>query len=131
MSFKLSQFCRDVGRFKEIIAEMYARITKMEYKLQKLYDVRKKILEFRDGNCVELIERCDIHIKSLIDDIIVEREAYGSLYEINVEMQSPMPQLTTNTYVVQPVQSPSFYYVERDHSTTENTEHFEHSCELI
>ena len=89
MILNLPQFCRDVSRFKEIIADTYLQVSKMEHKLHKLYEVREKIdtfiVEEEDCNdsAIDLLETCENNIFYLTELLVDKRDHLRTLLEID------------------------------------------------
>ena len=88
MTLNLPQFCRDVSEFKEIIADTYLQVSKMEYKLHRLYEVREKIdtfiVEEEDCNdrAIDLLETCENNIFYLTELLVDKRDRLRTLLEI-------------------------------------------------
>lgn len=89
MTVNLPQFCRNVSEFKERIADTYLQVSKMEYKLHKLYEVREKIDEFiieeEDYNdrATDLLRKCENNIFHLTELLVNKRERLRTLLEID------------------------------------------------
>lgn len=88
MTLSLPQFCRDVSEFKEIIADTYLQVSKMEYKLHKLYEVREKIDTFiieEDCNdrAIVLLKTCENNIFYLTELLVNKRDSLRTLIEID------------------------------------------------
>lgn len=89
MTLNLPQFCRDASEFKEIVADTYFQVSKMEYKLYRLYEVRNKIENFimEENDCSErgvgLLHKCETNIHSLTEILVNKRERLKTLLELN------------------------------------------------
>ena len=89
MTLNLPQFCRDVSEFKEIVADTYFQVSKMEYKLHRLYEVRNKIdmfiVEEEDCNdrAIDLLDTCENNILYLTEILVKKRDRLRTLLELN------------------------------------------------
>lgn len=96
-SLDVSRMVRDFAKFKELVIHNYVKICKMEFKIQKLYEVMNKIeiflseTEEKKNESLHLLSKCHSEITSLSEKLVNTRESFQLLLKVNATI---LPELT-------------------------------------